>query len=96
MLPTKRPFHSTMYAGGILSKFPSWMELQNPSSAGFRFIDAIAGNELELFNSTLEIYKTYASIVKSPIDALEKLSSIELSYFLKDSIIYDKLNALLS
>jgi hypothetical protein len=92
MLPTRRPFHPTIFAGGILGKFPAWMGLQNPSSTGYRFIDAIAGNELELFNSTLEIYKSYTSIVKSPIDALEKLSSIEVPYYIKDHIIYDSLN----
>ncbi|HLD91543.1 MAG TPA: hypothetical protein VI911_11145 [Patescibacteria group bacterium] len=88
MLPSRRAFHPTMYAAGILSRFPAWMKLHNKDSVGYRFTDAILGNELELFANTLQIYKDYTSIVRSPIDTLEYLSQIELPYFLKESTIY--------
>ena len=87
MLPSRREFHPTVYAAGIMSRFPAWMKLQQPSSIGFRFVDTILGNELELFSNTLDIYKTYNSIVQCPIDALTKLYQVELPHFLNSVTI---------
>lgn len=89
MLPARRPFHATSYAAGILSAFPAWMTLQKPTSIGYKFVDAILGNELEFFNSALQIYQDYNSIVRSPIDAMTNIWQVELPYFLKSTSITD-------
>jgi hypothetical protein len=87
LLPSRREFHPTVYAAGIMSRFPEWMKLRQPTSVGFRFVDAILGNELELLSNTLDIYTTYNSIVRAPIDSLEELYQLELAYYFKDSFI---------
>lgn len=92
MLPNKRPFHTTLFTAGILSRFPAWMKLQEKTSYAYRMQEAILGNELELFNRTLQVYKDYTFINRSPIDATEYLSKIELPYFLKDNTITSKNN----
>jgi len=88
MLPSRRAAHSTMYTAGILSNFPAWMKLRDPSSKGFKLVDAILGNELELFASTLRMYAKYPRITDSPINTFSFLSQIEIPYFIKDKIIY--------
>ena len=87
MLPARRQFHSTQHTAGILSNFPAWMKLRQPDSVGFKFTDAILGNELELLNSTLGVYQNYNSIVKSPIDAMTEVYQVELPYYLKTTMI---------
>ena len=87
MLPSRKEFHPSLFTTNIVSRFPEWMKIRQPDSVGFRFVDAIVGNELELFNNTLDVYKSYFSIARSPVDSLENLYQLELSSLFSSTTI---------
>lgn len=89
MFPTKKPYHTTYFAENILNKFPAWMKLHDTDSVAYRFVNSIAGIELDLINSYLNKYKDYFFIGKTSTNAISELYQIELPYFLKDKIIKD-------
>lgn len=88
MLPARRPFHSTQSTANIVGRFPSWMKIRQTDSNGYKLVDALIGNEVELFTATYNAYSKYFFIDTTPIDAMTSLMQLELPFILKDTIIY--------
>lgn len=80
MLPGKRPFNKNQITEAIVSHLPGWMKMRDGDSVGYRYLNAVLGEELDLLSRTLSYYTSYTNVVDSPVDALYQLSQVELDY----------------